>query len=100
MTANRGLIRRLTWADRSAHWCCLAEGIGLLVCDCLQGPIADRAKLLARPGGMYRQDLRDQTRVELIATLPSVSTVHYDDHQPSLFETVHACVCQQLYYVV
>ena len=39
----------------------------------MQGPIANRARLANQPGDAFTQDLSDQTRVDLIATLPSVS---------------------------
>ena len=34
--------------------------------------MADKAKLVSRPGDTFRQDLSDRSRVELISTLPLV----------------------------
>ena len=38
----------------------------------MQGALADKAKLVSRPGDSFRQDLSDRSRVDLISTLPLV----------------------------
>ena len=38
----------------------------------MQGSLADKAKLVSRPGDTFRQDLSDRSRVDLISTLPLV----------------------------
>ena len=38
----------------------------------MQGSLADKAKLVSRPGHTFRQDLSDRSRVDLISTLPLV----------------------------
>ena len=38
----------------------------------VQGAVADKAKLVSRPGDSFRQDLSDTSRVDLISTLPLV----------------------------
>lgn len=38
----------------------------------MQGALADKAKLVSRPGDGFRQDLSDRSRVDLISTLPLV----------------------------
>lgn len=48
-----------------------AEGLALMYEKRLQGAIADRAKLVDKAGDVYKQDLSDRSRVDLIATLPS-----------------------------